>query len=768
MKQRSLRVILPLLVLAGVFLVGSLSLWYAIHQRQARLDEDARVTLMADVARLARLSDQTWPNAQSFIAADIAQQASRPQLKAALLLTETGEILMAQRSAWVGRMASEVLPGLDMQRVIRVAQGRLPDWSMDPDGVRMDGLQGFDLPAAQNEVRSSRRGVVYVVHDLTSLRAQVRDDEILHRIPEVFGNVLLAVLLLWLLSRYVAQPLYQLDRAASSLRQGQLDVIIPRAGWEEIDQMAMGLEALRQELAATWHAMPDLLFEVDMRGRYIRVLAVRPELLAAAPQQLIGRTVNEMLPKEAAQVVMQAVHDAYEQGGVWGREMRLPVAAGSRWFELSVARKTIPGQEATFLLISRDITERRQAEDGLRQLNEELESRVAARTAELLTAKEEAEQANRSKSEFLSRMSHELRTPLNAILGFGQLLELSVREAPLAGHVKQILSGGRHLLSLINELLDLARVESGQMTVSLEKVQLLSLIEECLELVKPQAQARHIRLMEASCLDRLQIMADRTRIKQVVLNLLSNAIKYNHSGGVVTVSCVQENDEICFRISDTGAGLTPEQQAKLFVPFERLQADDLQIEGTGIGLALSKRLVALMGGQIGVESQVGVGSTFWVRLKRAPDGMVSPVVPPQSGEASLALDQLPLVSRTVLCIEDNPTNLQLVDNVLSMLPGVRMLSAMAPGLGLELARTHQPDLILLDINLPDMDGYAVMQCLRESPLTAHIPVVAVSANAMPKDLERGRAAGFADYLTKPLDVVRLQQLVLDMVPGKRA
>ena len=229
------------------------------------------------------------------------------------------------------------------------------------------------------------------------------------------------------------------------------------------------------------------------------------------------------------------------------------------------------------------------------------------------------------------------------------------------------------------------------------------------------------------------------------------------------------DDGISVRISDTGAGLTPEQQARLFVPFERLEASEHQVEGTGIGLALSKRLMTLMGGQIGVESQVGEGSTFWLRLPRAEDGVAPADAAGTVRQAGAALDGAGGVTRTVLCIEDNPNNLQLIESVVGMLPGVRLLSAMAPGLGLELARTHRPHLILLDINLPDMDGYAVMQCLREHPATRGIPVIAVSANAMPRDLERSRAAGFAAYVTKPIDVGQLlrkvDELALSADPG---
>lgn len=401
---------------------------------------------------------------------------------------------------------------------------------------------------------------------------------------------------------------------------------------------------------------------------------------------------------------------------------------------------------------------RKQTGESLRRLNEELEDRVESRTTELIAARDEAQRANEAKSEFLSRMSHELRTPLNAILGFGQLLELDATGPRQTENVREILHAGHHLLELINDVLDLARVEAGRLNISREPVPLIALIEECVTMTRPLARPRGICFLELGEDCGEHVLADRVRLKQVLLNLLSNAVKYNRDQGEVSIACLHDGDNIEIRISDTGPGLSPEQQTCLFTAFERLDADKTSIEGTGIGLALSRRLTELMQGEIGVTSKPGQGSTFWVRLPAVEvhrEDTPSDGADPEWQAPSPSL----LSRREVLCIEDNPANLRLMERIFSRRRDLHLLSASSPNLGLELAVARRPALVLLDINLPDMDGYEVMKCLRESAATRHIPVVAISANAMPKDLARGKAAGFVEYFTKPLEVDRLLQAI---------
>lgn len=505
---------------------------------------------------------------------------------------------------------------------------------------------------------------------------------------------------------------------------------------------------------------------LDSTGRIIGVNRQTCENLGMAASEIVGGHVwdidPDFGPDQVAAIVARLRVKRWERfEGLHRRKdgSTYPVEVSSNLFHFD-------GQDYT-ISFSRDISERKRNQQQLERENVELEQRVRQRTAELLAAKNEAERANRAKSEFLSRMSHELRTPLNAVLGFSQLIVADGRvDALTGGRVQEILRAGQHLLELINEVLDLARVESGAMSVSPEPVAMGALLAECLALLQPMAQARGVLLpLENPACDAMDAKADRTRLRQVVLNLLGNAIKYNRPGGRVELECAADADDaqwLRLVVRDQGAGLTPAQQSRLFVPFERLDADHRQIEGTGIGLALSKRLVELMGGALGVQSVPGEGSAFWIRVPRALPGDFAPTAAPAplAATAAAVAAAVAQCSQTaarhlVLCIEDNPANLHLLESVFARRSDILLLTAATPGAGLELARTRQPALILLDINLPGMDGYTVMGHLREDAATRDIPVLAVSANAMTVDIERARAAGFADYLTKPLDLPHL-------------
>jgi signal transduction histidine kinase/ActR/RegA family two-component response regulator len=396
-----------------------------------------------------------------------------------------------------------------------------------------------------------------------------------------------------------------------------------------------------------------------------------------------------------------------------------------------------------YLLIGTDNTARKQVDTERKRLDQVL-----------LEKNVELERANLAKSDFLSSMSHELRSPLNAILGFAQLIAIDATTITTSqkASIDQILHAGWYLLELINGILDLAQIESGKLSLSVEQVLLAEVMAECQAMIEPQSHTRNIHMsfcqFDVPCF----VHADRTRLKQVVINLLSNALKYNRAGGSVTVECSTSTpDRVRISIGDTGAGLPSAKLAQLFEPFNRLGQETGAEEGTGIGLVVSKRLVELMGGAIGVESTVGVGSVFWIELNAA----IAPDVDVE-GPGSTAARQPRVVKdagpRTLLYVEDNPANLSLVEQLVARCSNMRLLSARNATLGIQIARDSLPDVILMDINMQGLNGLDALKILRDDPVTAHIPVVAVSANAMPHDIRKGLEAGFFRYLTKPINV----------------
>jgi signal transduction histidine kinase/CheY-like chemotaxis protein len=410
-----------------------------------------------------------------------------------------------------------------------------------------------------------------------------------------------------------------------------------------------------------------------------------------------------------------------------------------------------------------------EANETLARVNENLQREIAERLeaeSAARLARADAERANNAKSEFLSRMSHELRTPLNAVLGFAQLLGLDDLSPDQRESVEQIEKAGRHLLDLINEVLDIARIESGQLSLSLEPVEVGSAVAEALDLVRPLAAERGISVvLEESPALYFYAKADRQRIKQVLLNLLSNGIKYNRARGNLAIRCVETSgNRIRLEVADDGPGIPSDRRDRLFTPFERLGAEGTGVEGTGLGLALSKRLVEAMGGALGVSTEPGRGSTFWVDLTMA--GSLEQVSRWSDGDEPVAKAEPPMAG-TLLYIEDNPANLKLVDRVVSRLPHFRLMTAMQGSLGLDLAQQHNPDLVLLDLHLPDMSGSEILRRLREDPRTHDIPVIVISADATPSQIRKLLAEGADAYLTKPLDVQRFLQLMDETLKQRR-
>jgi PAS domain S-box-containing protein len=471
-----------------------------------------------------------------------------------------------------------------------------------------------------------------------------------------------------------------------------------------------------------------------------------PQELIARAKALSAELATPIAPGFDALVfkASREIEDIYELTYIRKDGSRFPAVVSVT--ALRDAQDVIIG----YLLIGTDNTARELVEAERARLDQALQDK----NAELESAKFVAEKANLAKSDFLSSMSHELRTPLSAILGFAQLMESgSPLPTPFQKRsIDQILKAGWYLLELINEILDLALIESGKLSLSLEPISLGEVMLECQAMIEPQAQKRGIGVAFPQFEIPYFVKADRTRVKQVFINLLSNAIKYNKVGGAVVVDCTASTAErIRISVKDTGEGLTPDELAQLFQPFNRLGKEAGTEEGTGIGLMVSKRLVELMKGGIGVESTVGAGSVFWIELNSTA-GSQTAAGPAESTAVARTLVHADARSRTLLYVEDNPANLLLIENLIMRRPDIRLLSASDGKRGVEIARASRPDVILMDINLPGISGIQALRILAEDPATAHIPVIALSANAIPRDIEKGLEAGFFRYLTKPIKV----------------
>lgn len=380
---------------------------------------------------------------------------------------------------------------------------------------------------------------------------------------------------------------------------------------------------------------------------------------------------------------------------------------------------------------------------------------------DLAAARDQAETASRAKSEFLSSMSHELRTPLNAIIGFAQILANSYRE-PLSKkqhrQVSHIESSGQHLLSLINEVLDLAKIEAGHMTLSIEPIILANVFNDACSTLAPSAKAAGIRFRYTSPNDRWQVNADYTRTKQILLNLLSNAIKYNSANGSVDITVAHACDHVRISVTDSGPGIAPDRQHELFEPFNRLDAEGGSIEGSGIGLAITRELVERMHGAMGVDSQLGQGATFWFTLPTANAATTTDEAP-----SPYSTHTQPSNAFTLLYIEDNPTNQRLMEDIIDEMDEIKLQIAPSAEIGLEIMRHCSPALVLMDIHLPDMNGYQALEAMRRDPNLQALPVVALSANAMPGDIKRGLEAGFNAYLTKPLELDKLAATIVQFI-----
>jgi PAS domain S-box-containing protein len=507
--------------------------------------------------------------------------------------------------------------------------------------------------------------------------------------------------------------------------------------WRESDQL----------LQAILDHSPMAMTVMDLNDRYLLVSRQAEAFLGRQREALIGVTSSEVVAPRIADIyrahdleVIRAKRSAQFEEPFFGAD-GLGVLASTRFPLLDAS-----GDVYAVCCVSAEITARKKSEDEVR------------------LARLEAERANLAKSEFLSRMSHDLRTPLNAILGFAQLLELESLGAEQADNVRQILSGGRHLLDLINEVLDITRIESGNLSLSTEPVPVAELIRQTVSLIKPLAAQRHISVeMEPLPHEDEVVLADRQRLTQVLINLLSNAVKYNRVGGRVTIAFVagsrKHRQPSRLTVTDTGAGIPPENLKLLFQPFERLGAEQTSTEGTGLGLALSRALAQAMGGRLGVDTEIDRGSAFWIDLPAADPASAADVEHEQTTAATRSSE----AKGTVLYVEDNMANVRLIERILRRRPGITLVHAPQGSVALSLVRSRRPDAILLDLHLPDMPGDEVLRQIWADVDTRSIPTVIVTADATPGIGRRLQAAGAAACLTKPLDIGDVLRVLDDLL-----
>ena len=520
---------------------------------------------------------------------------------------------------------------------------------------------------------------------------------------------------------------------------------------EDISERKQAEEALRESQRHLESALEanqlimdnsqDVICTIDESGRFVTVNAACEKLWGYTATELVGRPYVDFVHPDDHKQTEMAAAELLRGGQVNNFVNRYVRKNGSIVHVLwSVSWSE---SERTIFCVAHDVTERTRIEAALRE------------------AKEDADRANRAKSEFLSRMSHELRTPLNAILGFGQLLQRQNPTDAQRNRVGYILSAGRHLLNLINEVLDISRIEAGNLQLSVEPVRLKDAVAEAVDLVRPLAVEQEIDLSTAADLaEGCFVRGDRQRLKQVLLNLLTNAIKYTPKGGMVVIGFGATAERtIRVTVKDTGRGIPADKLARLFTPFDRLGAEESTVEGTGLGLALCQRLMQAMAGSIGVNSSIGNGSTFWVELPPAESPLAK--MPAPNREALESVGDANGTKRTILYIEDNLSNLTLIEQMLADQPGIELITAMQGRLGIDLAVRHSPDLILLDLHLPDLPGWEVLEQLKRHLATAYIPVVVISADATTRQVKKLMSAGARAYLTKPVDMTEFYRVIAE-------
>ncbi len=695
--------------------------------------------------------DLTWLNS-------IFSQARLPNGSTMTALDRSGTVLAhyPDPEKWVGR---SVLETQVAGAILRLQNGAA-------EVVGIDGVRRLYAFTSLSEPEGDGGAFLSVGIPTTLVYSEA--DRILKRNLGMLALVmLLAAALTWIGGAFLIQrPVILLARAADRLSSGDLAARsgLPHEEWElgrlarAFDEMADALQAREAEARQAQETIRQrearLQLQIDRMpagcivwDQDFRVVSWNP-----AAERIFGLSEDEIRGRQPHGLIVPAEAQP-DVDAAWRRLMEGDASADS-----VIENLTKDGRRIICSWSNTPLTRPDGTVLGVLSMVEDVTARKEAEKAQMAAAA--AERANLAKSEFLSRISHELRTPLNSILGFAQLMDADSPRQEQRERLGYVLTAGRHLLQLINEVLDIARVESGRLHLSPEPVHIGEALDDALNLVRTLASERNVRLGEhVPEIGDVYVLADRQRLKQVFLNLLSNAIKYNRDGGTVTATCEQApGDRLRITVSDTGHGIPQEKMDRLFAPFERIGAERTDIEGTGLGLALSKRLVEAMNGSIGVESEVGRGSTFWVELPLT-EGPFERLTQVGDEELAPASRQAPVQPSTVLYIEDNLANFRLIEHIMAGRPWIKLLPAMQGGVGLDLARQHRPDIALVDLHLPDIQGDEVLRRLQADPRTRGIPVIIISADATPGEVERLLAAGASAYLTKPIDTRELLKII---------
>ncbi|MBS7560391.1 CHASE3 domain-containing protein [Pseudomonas sp. RC4D1] len=734
-----------------VILLLSLVLIYSAERQTARAEEDVRRVLLVqgDIQTVHTLLAEAAASVRGYLltrSEDFlpAYLQARPQIEAALqrLDRNVRDTRMREYLHTITPLIQTKLEGL-----VALRNGSRDD-SATVTAILIDNKQVLDV--LREQISAMRIHEDALLAERTAAAAATRMRLLFATLLAAGCGLFGAIVAVLLLSRGIVTRVQQVQGNAQRLALGQ--PLLPQAPeLDEIGQLGTRLVEAGQLLAERERALRDNeerlrliidgvkdygIFALDTAGMVTTWNFGAERIKGYRDQEIIGRHFSLFyLPEECPQHPDMALREATAHGHYMEEGWRCRKDGSRFWASVVItAQYDASGALRGFSKITRDITDRRAAEIALG------------------TAREEAESASRAKSEFLSRMSHELRTPLNAILGFAQLLDMdsSAGQRPQVGH---ILRAGQHLLALINEVLDIARIEAGRLPLNVEPMPLAAVLHEALTLVSPMAADAGIHLAPLPELPvDSGVIADRQRLIQVLLNLLSNAIKYNRSAGQVSIEVAIDGPRLRISVIDTGGGIAPDHLERLFKPFERLDADP-KVEGTGLGLALSKSLLEMMDGDLSVQSTLGSGCRFSLELPfvRLPD---APAATPFAAPAlSLPTPQAPARHQgKILCIEDNLQSLALIETLLQRRPGIQLLSSMQGQMGLDLARQHAPQMILLDVNLPDLQGLEVLQRLRASAITATTPILMITADASELTQRTLREAGATAILTKPIHV----------------